>query len=267
MREIVLLIDNYFKYVNSKEDYQKKYSDSFETIIKNIKDLLVNLSLSDLIELYLRYVKDLSVFKNDNQDFIFNLLYEAIISKLSTVSLMKVFDLYANIFVNSTDLEEHIESNQNIINARNYNLQDEYYIERQITKKSTTKEAFLKEYMLELESYVKHEKVLERAFSNLDKLQNGILIYVETKLKSLTEEEKMQLLETLNSRIEANSKEIVKRKNLGNNRLKLDLQSRFEDISIYELIDSLNITSLRNKNYVYESFRSAIMEQIKENKK
>ena len=137
----------------------------------------------------------------------------------------------------------------------------------QITKKSTTKEAFLKEYMLELESYVKHEKVLERAFSNLDKLQNGILIYVETKLKSLTEEEKMQLLETLNSRIEANSKEIVKRKKLGNNRLKLDLQSRFEDISIYELIDSLNITSLRNKNYVYESFRSAIMEQIKENKK
>ena len=73
MREIVLLIDNYFKYVNSKEDYQKKYSDSFETIIKNIKDLLVNLSLSDLIELYLKYVKDLSVFKNDNQYFIFNL--------------------------------------------------------------------------------------------------------------------------------------------------------------------------------------------------
>ena len=30
MREIVLLIDNYFKYVNSKEDYQKKYNDSFE---------------------------------------------------------------------------------------------------------------------------------------------------------------------------------------------------------------------------------------------
>lgn len=45
--------------------------------------------------------------------------------------------------------------------------------------------------MLELESYVKHEKVLERAVFYLDKLQNGILIYVETKLKSLTEEEKM----------------------------------------------------------------------------
>lgn len=266
MREIVLLIDNYFKYVNSKEDYQKKYSDSFETIIKNIKDLLVNLSLGDLIELYLRYVTNLSIFKNDNQEFIFNLLYETIVNKLNTVSLMKVFDLYGNIFISSLDLEEHIESNQNIINVRNYNLQDEYYIERQTTKKGTTKEAFLKEYMLELESYINHEKVLERAFSNLDKLQNAILIYVETKLKSLTEEEKMQLLETLNSRIEANSKEIVKRKKLGNNRLKLDLQSRFEDISIYELIDSLNITSLRNKNYVYESFRSAIMEQTKEKK-
>ena len=66
---------------------------------------------------------------------------------------------------------------------------------------------------------------------------------------------------------EEEEQKIVKRKKLGNNRLKLDLQSRFEDISIYELIDSLNITSLRNKNYVYESFRSAIMEQIKENKK
>ena len=179
---------------------------------------------------------------------------------------MKVFDLYGNIFISSLDLEEHIESNQNIINVRNYNLQDEYYIERQSTNKGTTKEAFLKKYMLELESYINHEKVLERAFSNLDKLQNAILIYVETKLKSLTEEEKMQLLETLNSRIEANSKEIVKRKKLGNNRLKLDLQSRFEDISIYELIDSLNITSLRNKKYVYQSFRSAIMEQTKEKK-
>ena len=267
MREIVLLIDNYFKYVNSKEDYQKKYSDSFENLIKNIKDLLVNLSLGDLIELYLRYVTNLSIFKNNNQEFIFNLLYETIVNKLNTVSLMKVFDLYGNIFISSLDLEEHIESNQNIINARNYNLQDEYYIERQTIKKRTTKEAFLKEYMLELESYVKHEKVLERAFSNLDKLQNAILIYVETKLKSSTEEEKMQLLETLNSRIEANSEEIVKRKKLGNNKLALNLQSRFNEISIYELIDSLNITSLRNKNYVYESFRSAIMEQIKENKK
>lgn len=266
MREIVLLIDNYFKYVNSKEDYQKKYSDSFENLIKNIKDLLVNLSLGDLIELYLRYVTNLSIFKNNNQEFIFNLLYETIVNKLNTVSLMKVFDLYGNIFISSLDLEEHIESNQNIINARNYNLQDEYYIERQITKKSTTKEAFLKEYMLELESYVKHEKVLERAFSNLDKLQNGILIYVETKLKSLTEEEKMQLLETLNSRIEANSEEIVKRKKLGNNKLALNLQSRFNEISIYELKSSLDTTSFKNKNYVYESFRSAIMEQTKEKK-
>ena len=44
MREIVLLIDNYFKYVNSKEVYQKKYSDSFENLIgqKPIVDILKN---------------------------------------------------------------------------------------------------------------------------------------------------------------------------------------------------------------------------------
>ena len=35
MREIVLLIDNYFKYVNSKEDYQKK-------VAKSIKEALIS---------------------------------------------------------------------------------------------------------------------------------------------------------------------------------------------------------------------------------
>lgn len=264
MKDSMYLINLYLKFLDKKEEYEKVYHKPFN-VLEELQNNLSSLSLNELIELYQKYATNINIQREKTPIEIFDLLYQIIIIQLNEVSLMKEIDLYADFFNKILDFEETINTYQNIVSAKSFYANDEYYIERQISKEKLSKEELLKQKRGELEYYIQILTTLEKSYNILDKLQDAILVNIESRIDRSKEDENSHLLETINNRIEKNSKEILRRKELQANKKALSIQSRFNNTSMYEILSGLEVTSLKNKNYVYESYKETLMEKVKQN--
>lgn len=261
------IINLYLKYVDKKDEYNKDFNNDFDVLCLELNNYLDNLELKKLIELYTEYASIYNIRTFSNIDNFLDVLYEKIISKFKNVSLMKILDLYVNVFNSTLKIDENYKACKNTINARERNLNSEMELENLIKCQSKSRETFISEYKKENLSFKKELLYYQRSFEKNDKLQDAFLIYLESNFKEINEQERGNLLSTINRRIETNSKEILNRNNLLSNKSLLDIRRRFKDnTSLAEIKSSLDTSDLRNSNYIYESYRELLLEKNKINK-
>ncbi|MBQ8892478.1 MAG: hypothetical protein IJ068_06430 [Bacilli bacterium] len=224
------------------------------------------LDLNGLVNFYLKCSNHLLFQKYSNSmNDILTSIYNKIMKKLPETSLLEVMDVYFNIFTESLYVEDSIEANQNIINVRNYNLNDDFFIEYESKRRKMSKDEFIENYSKSMEYYEEDKLYLKSVFDYLDKLQLNVLEYLNKMLHNLTDTERHLYLIKINEIIEDNSLEIIKRNEIRKNKRIIDIQSKMRDISTIEVFNMLDTTSLKNKIYIYSSFQAVLKD--KENKK
>ena len=235
----------------------RNYDENFN----EIESYLNNLNLNDLINLYLKCATPLYIQNYENISKILNLVFDNIMNKLDTVSLIDIINLYSNIFVETMSLEDSIQSNQNIINVREFNLTDDFFLEYESKKKDQTKEEYIKDYFKSLENYRKSLAHFNKCFQYLDKLQKSVLSYIDSALKTISNEENEVLLREINKKIEETSDEILRRYQLSRNKKAIDIESRMKETPSFEIFNMLDTIALSRKDYVYSNYQAALMEK------
>ena len=66
------------------------------------------------------------------------------------------------------------------------------------------------------------------------------------------------MLKEINKKVEENSLEIIKRIELRQDKKRLEIQSRLHDIPMSLIYEKLDISYLREQNYVYSHFQGTL---------
>ena len=229
----------------------------------NQKSALDNYSIKELIDLYITYARPKYFIEHNNMRDILEYISLYVINNLLKNSFVDNLDLYTKLMMEIHNLEDMIESTNNIIRIRDYNLQDDFFLEMQSKTFKLDKEIYIEKYQEELYNFKNYNALYKQILTLLDNFQKNMLLSLNNYIDTLPNEEKNNLLIDINKKIEENSLEINNRIELRQDRKKLELQSRFKDISVSELFDSLDTTYLKEQNYVFNQFQGV----LKDNKK
>ena len=237
------------------ENLIKNYNNSENNEFNNY---IEGLNLSGLVNFYLKCSNHLYFKKYNNIGDILELIFDNIKKKLNSVSILELMDIYTNIFTETLNIEESIESNNNIINVRNANLKDDFFIEYESKRSNLDRNEFIERYTRSLDYYENNAIYLKNVFSFIDKLQQEMVNYLDGVISKLSNEEKHILLIKINEIIEKNSLEIIERNEIRKNRKTVDIHSKMKEIPTFEIFNMLDTTMLKNKNYVYSNFQSML---------
>lgn len=231
------------------------------------KSILDNYSLKDLFDLYITYAKP-KYFKNHkNMKDILNYISSYIINNFSKNDFLENMNLYSKILVELINIEDIIKATNNIINIRTQNLKDDFFLEFEAKTYNLKKAEYIKKYEKELNDF-KIDFIYYKEIANLlDNLQKELFNYINNYIEQLDDEDKKIFLQKINAQIEDNYIEIVRRMELKQDKKRLNIESRFKDISVSELLNSLNTTYLDQQNYVYINFQNVIKELLNKKNK
>ena len=233
----------------------------------NQKSALDNYSINDLMELYITYARPKYFREHGNMGDILKYISSYIIDNMTKNYFLNNLDLYAKLMIELIKLENMIESTDNIIRIRNYNLQDEFFLGFEANTYKTDKDTFKDNYQKELDHIIDNNNLYKQILQLMDTFQKDMLLKLNDYIDTLSDIEKDNLSLDINKKIDENSLEIIKRIELKQDKKRLELHSRFKDISISELLDSLDITYLKEQNYVYSNFHELLNNlSIKNNK-
>ena len=241
------IVEKYiFNYDNLDEEERKN-------IYNEIKDSLDNLDLYKVLDFCLKY-SDRKYIKGKNSN-ILNLGKEVINNRLNSLSLIKVIDLYIELFNKTIIVSDSLMASKNILDVMSYNLQDEEFIKREMDKKHVSKEEYVSNLKRDLDKNIGIIDSYNKSYDYLDKLQDDILVYIEEKLENIEGQDKYYLIQNLNKRFTDSSFKLLKlQDNLDNIR----------NIDKNELINTIEYNNIKNSIIIYESFRNSLLDEKKD---
>ena len=216
-------------YVN---EFEKLNEEEKQNKLKEIDTYLDKLDLNKLIDIIFKYV-----FTNIELNELLELFKNKSISKLDELSLIKVIDLYIELFNKILIVEDTLMASKNILAVMSYNISDNNYIENEIKKKKISKDEYLDILKKDLDKYVALIDNYNKTHEYLDSLQDKFLIYIETKLENIESRDKYYLIQNLNKRLSDVSLKLLKLK------------------------DGLEYNSIKNGLVIYESYRKSLLEK------
>ncbi len=220
------IIDSYVNEFDMLNEEEKKDR------LKEIDIYLDKLDLNKLMDIIFKYV-----FINIDLNELLELFKNKSISKLDELSLIKVIDLYIELFNKTLTVEDTLMASKNILSVMSYNISDNNYIENEIRKKKISKDEYLDILKKDLDKYVALIDNYNKTHDYLDSLQDKFLIYIETKLENIESRDKYYLIQNLNKRLSDVSLKLLKLK------------------------DSLEYNNIKNGLVIYESYRKSLLEK------
>ena len=220
------IIDSYVNEFDMLNEEEKKDR------LKEIDIYLDKLDLNKLMDIIFKYV-----FINIDLNELLELFKNKSISKLDELSLIKVIDLYIELFNKTLIVSDTLMASKNILAVLSYNLQDDEYIKREIDKNKVSKEEYVSKLKEDLDKNILIIEGYNKTYNYLDKLQDNILIYIEDKLSKIGDQDKYYLIQNINK--------------------------RFSDVSLklLKLKDGLEYNSIKNGLVIYESYRKSLLEK------
>ena len=237
-----------------------------EKNLENLENLVLNLPLEKLIEVYIEGIRVNLFKKYDYMSEILNIIKKNITIKVSSLDLLDLIKVYITIFDLMINVEDENKTNQNIIDVRELNLKHDFYIDYYSKKNNCSRSEFIDKYTKQLDYYIEISIYLKRMLSNVDELQLAIFNQIEKKIDNLSSEERQDYLIKINDIILANLEEINQRIDRIKNRKLIELEARISYRLIADIYESLDPTKLKRENYVYESIRGTL-EHKKKNAK
>ncbi len=253
------LIETYIKYYNKQDEYENIYKRKFDLLLEEIENQLSVLNLKDLVDLYLKY-SAINYLKHNYMNSLLNLIIQNIETKLPLAMPIEIMDIYANLYDSMLSLDDNIQSFNNIIKARTYNLNDEFFL-----KKKTSD--YLENYKKELDSFQETHDLFNSSLNYLDKLQEIIMDILESKITELSLTDKETLIREINKRIELYESKLSFQRNLLKNPKALELEIRLNGLNSYNILENFNFQSIRNRLYIYDSYQSKLLEDKKKSGK
>lgn len=224
-------------------------------------------SINELVNLYITYSRVKYFIEHDNMDEILDYISSYIVNNLSKLSYLETMDLYSKIMIEVLDLEKMMESNKNIVQIRTNNLKDEFFLEMEAKTYNMNKDIFVEKYKRDLSYFKRFDGIYERIHDLLDKFQKDIFRYLNTTISNLSIDERDKLLKEINSIVDQNSLEIIKRIEIKHDKKKMAIHSKFSDSSPEELYDKLDTFKLEHQNYVYLNYQAILNDLSKGNSK
>ena len=255
------LIELYVKYVDKKEKYKLDFNQEFDTLINQIENTLTNAELRDLIDLYIEYTNFYNLNKCQELVGISDMIYNFIVSKLNTVSVMKLIDLYTVIYNVTLRANELVCDDENRLLSRQITLENEFDL-NQVIKSQTrySREEFITNYRKENFIFEKNLVIDKESYELLDKLQDAFLVHIDTRLNKTTKEEEEQLLATINKRIEEKSNEKIRRNRiLANRKQQIKLYGSLQDKNSHQVYENLSTSELKNSIDVYINYKNNLL--------
>lgn len=233
-----------------------------EDIDNELENYLSNLSLQEIISLYIKFSNPVYLSNKKNMFKSLNLMYSNVAKKMNSVSLFNLIDLYTNIYLEILYFEDSIEGLKNIINARNGNLEDDFIVEYEAKRQNISKDEFIKRYTESINKISVNLINLNETFKYLDSLQKGIQSYINNEIDNLSIEESKLLFKQINDKIEENSQEILKRNDLRRNKKAADIQARILETPTFDIFNLFDTTSLKNELNIYKKYQVIIYDKI-----
>lgn len=255
-------IELYLKYSNNHQGYEEIYQRSFNELLQEIELEFSILSLKELMEIYLYYSKPNRLKKNYMNNLLI-LIYEIITERLSQFNPIDVVDNYVELCNSIIALNDNIQSYQNIIQVRTYNIEDDFFINNQAMRSHKSIEKFIKNYQEEIESFKDILDVSKSSNNYLEKLKLNIQDYLDSLINNLTEEEKKELIQEINKRIDVHSQKLLYQKRLLSNRKVFDIEMRLSNIDPSNIQDKFDFSNLKNRLTIYEDYRNKLINKTK----
>ena len=232
-------IESYILNINNLSDDQKNSQ------LKEIGNSLDNLDLYKLMDIVYKYT-DANFLKDNNLNDLLELFKDKVISKLSDLSLIKVIDLYIELFNNTLIASDTMMASKNILAVMSYNISSDTYIEKELEKKNISKEEYLANLKKDLDKNVEIIDNYTRTYEFLDSLQDKFLIYIEVAFDKIESQEKDYLIQNINKRFSDASMKLLK--------LKDNL----------DRVKGLEYSNLKNSVVIYENFRNSLLDNKKD---
>ena len=123
-------------------------------------------------------------------------------------------------------------------------------------------EKFIKNYQEEIESFKDILDVSKSSNNYLEKLKLNIQDYLDSLINNLTEEEKKELIQEINKRIDVHSQKLLYQKRLLSNRKVFDIEMRLSNIDPSNIQDKFDFSNLKNRLTIYEDYRNKLINKI-----
>ena len=232
-------IESYISNINNLSEEQKKNQ------LIEIGNSLDNLDLYKLMDIVYKYT-DAIFLKDNNLNDLLELFKDKVISKLSDLSLIKVIDLYIELFNNTLIASDTMMASKNVLAVMSYNISSDAYIAKELEKKNISKEEYLANLKKDLDKNVEIIDNYTRTYEFLDSLQDKFLIYIEVAFDKIENQEKDYLIQNINKRFSDASLKLLK--------LKDNL----------DRVKGLEYSNLKNSVVIYENFRNSLLENKKD---
>ncbi len=232
-------IESYILNISNLNEEQRK-----DKLIE-IGNSLDNLDLYKLMDIVYKYT-DANFLKDNNLNDLLELFKDKVISKLSDLSLIKVIDLYIELFNNTLIASDTMMASKNILAVMSYNISSDTYIEKELEKKNISKEEYLANLKKDLDKNVEIIDNYTRTYEFLDSLQDKFLIYIEVAFDKIESQEKDYLVQNINKRFSDASMKLLK--------LKDNL----------DRVKGLEYSNLKNSVVIYENFRNSLLDNKKD---
>ena len=232
-------IESYILNINNLSEEQRK-----DKLIE-IENSLDNLDLYKLMDIVYKYT-DANFLKDNNLNNLLELFKDKVISKLSDLSLIKVIDLYIELFNNTLIASDTMMASKNVLAVMSYNISSDSYIAKELEKKNISKEEYLANLKKDLDKNVEIIDNYTRTYEFLDSLQDKFLIYIEVAFDKIESQEKDYLIQNINKRFSDASIKLLK--------LKDNL----------DRVKGLEYSNLKNSVVIYENFRNSLLDNKKD---
>lgn len=232
-------IESYILNINNLSEEQRK-----DKLIE-IENSLDNLDLYKLMDIVYKYT-DANFLKDNNLNNLLELFKDKVISKLSDLSLIKVIDLYIELFNNTLIASDTMMASKNVLAVMSYNISSDSYIAKELEKKNISKEEYLANLKKDLDKNVEIIDNYTRTYEFLDSLQDKFLIYIEVAFDKIESQEKEYLIQNINKRFSDASMKLLK--------LKDNL----------DRVKGLEYSNLKNSVVIYENFRNSLLDNKKD---
>ena len=232
-----------------------------ERYMEDLKKDLNSMSIQSLFKIFNMYSSSSYLIRYKNIDKVLYMMTEIIASKLDSVSLINVINIYADNYIRILEDTEQVTADSNLVNIRSLNLGDDEFFAREARNRNVDRDNFFNDYVSGISSSKKRLESYDLIFKIMDNLQEKIYNYIIEKFKKLSDIEKNKLVEDLDKIISENEVEINRRKELISDKNKIKLLSMYLKIPLFDMYDRLNPKKIETITAdVYKSFREILKE-------
>ncbi|MBR3660311.1 MAG: hypothetical protein IKN63_00210 [Bacilli bacterium] len=244
------------------ESLIKKYNDD-EKFLPEIIVSLEKMNVEELISIYLGYSSSVYFVKYPNISNVLNLMCDKIVERLDKLSILKVIEIYTDIYLRTLKNNERIGDNRDLIEQKKEFLDDDDSITEEAKRLGASREDVLNNILLKINNLQKDLEIFELSLKYIDILQTKIFNYLDIKLKSLSGIEREEVIGYLDKTIKENEEEIKRRDDILHSEEKLRLLLNYGQYgnSIYQVRSNIDPTELKIKNEdIYKSLQAIVLE-------